>query len=104
MFKTTLFALALMAPSVAVAQEAPLCPTVGLLATTIMEARQANAPMSELLDILTVQTTDPNAIALTEAIIMDAYSRPGFGSPANQQRSIDEFRVDMEFACYSATL
>lgn len=104
MFKTAIFVLAALAPSPTVSQEAPLCPTVGLLAATIMEARQANTPMSELLDILTVQTTDPNAITIIEAIIMDAYSRPGFGSPANQQRSIDEFRVDMEFACYSATL
>src|SRR5690554_2339339 len=104
MFKTAIFVLAALTPSVAEAQGAPLCPTVGLLSAEIMEARQANTPMSELLDILTVQTTDPNAIAIIEAIIMDAYSRPGFGTPANQQRSIDEFRVDMEFACYSATL
>lgn len=102
MFKTAIFVLAALAPSTTVAHEAPLCPTVGLLAATIMEARQANTPMSELLGILTVQTPDPNAIAIAEAIIMEAYRRPGFGSPANQQRSIDEFRVDMEFACYSA--
>ncbi len=104
MFKTALIVLAALAPSVASAQDAPLCPTVGALAASVMEARQANAPMSELIEVMPAEMTDPRANHLTLAIILDAYSRPGFVTRANQQRAIAEFRADVEFSCYSATL
>lgn len=104
MFKSATFVLAALAPSVAMAQDTIVCPTLGLLAESVMEARQEQVPMSELLDLLTAGSSDPIVLGLTRAIIMDAYSRPGFGSPANQQRAIAAFRVDVEFACYEAAL
>lgn len=96
--------LAALAPSVVAAQDAHVCPTLGLLAESVMEARQEQVPMSHLLDLMAAGSSDPIALGLTRAIIMDAYSQPGFLVPANQQRSIAAFRVDVEFACYEATL
>lgn len=97
-------AAVLVAPVEALAEDG--CPAFGNFARAVMDSRQAEVPLSKTLgihekmnkknDVLT-----PALKAYMRRIIMAAYKKPSFQSPANQQRAIDEFVNEVEVGCYN---
>lgn len=94
--KSLLLTVALLGGSPAVAAEDVFCRTFGEVAGTFMKLRQMDAPLSDMIDML----EEGPARALMIEVIMDAYSRPSYSTPSNQQEAIDEFRNDWELQCY----
>ena len=71
------------------------CPIVGKSAENIMEARQLGMAMSEL-----IERAHEQSLTKYKATIMAAYERPRFDGEEYQQKAIDDFRNEMELACY----
>ena len=69
------------------------CAEKGKLAKLIMELRQDNAPMDEMI---AVAKGDKSTIA----IVIEAYDRPRMSVPENQQRAINDFMNDVMLECY----
>ncbi|MES1926533.1 hypothetical protein [Salinisphaera sp. T31B1] len=74
------------------------CRAMSGLAGAIMEQRQANADMGDL--VARAQTTPLPGI--TTAIIRDAYSEPLYSSPVYQQRAVRSFSNDVYATCLDA--
>ena len=94
MFKIIAIIAALAtAPIAASAQiSASQCSNLGEIAENIMILRQNGVPISRLMSEL-----DPEVFG---ALILFAYEQPRYSSPSFQSRAIEEFRNDMETACY----
>jgi len=92
--KHLIFAAALLLTPLAHADQSH-CERVGILATSIMEARQSGAPMSELMKI-----ADGNK--LLQLMVVQAYEEPRFSSDRYQQNATNDFRAEWELACYKA--
>lgn len=69
------------------------CAEKGKLAKLIMELRQDNAPMNEMI---AVAKGDKSTIA----IVIEAYDRPRMSVTENQQREINDFMNDVMLECY----
>lgn len=76
-----------------------VCKKFGDLAESVMEARQKNVPVSEMMKIM---NTDPDFSEIGKMIVIEAYNRPAFSTYEYQSRAIASFRNDMELVCYSA--
>ncbi len=76
------------------------CRTLGEAAELVMTARQANVPMSDLMDI--ANGLEPDAAVLFRAIVQDAYAQSAWSSPSVQASAIADFRNDVERLCYEA--
>ncbi len=103
-------ALAMLAATPALAQgmDAGDCPSLGGMASTIMEARQEGFVMSDLMAIVDVaapQSSDytPEYHAIARSVVIDAYNQPAFRTPEHRARAIVDFRNSVEAICYSAT-
>ena len=66
-----------------------MCRTKAVMAETIMESRQLGVPLDEVLDVLKKREEPVRSLVLT--VILEAYSRPHFSSPAFRQDAIDVF-------------
>lgn len=73
------------------------CASWGRLASKIMELRQDEAPMSNVMEIATGGSTD----ASERNIVMAAYNEPAYGSDAAKQKAVDAFRNKIELQCYT---
>jgi hypothetical protein len=77
------------------------CANMGYLAEVIMQQRQSGMTMSDMVARAEASGEEnPQILDLTRAIIIDAYSRPQYGSPEYQENAISEFRNAVELACY----
>lgn len=72
------------------------CASWGRLASKIMELRQDEAPMSNVMEI----ATDGSPDASERNIVMAAYKEPAYGSDAAKQKAVDAFRNKVELDCY----
>ena len=101
MIRTTLLILALASPAAAQTAESLLiCPTTGKLAQTVMKNRQNGVPMST--HVANILPKEEAARAIVMGIITAAYEVPRFSTPANQRRAVEDFRNEMEVACFRA--
>ena len=69
-----------------------MCKKFGDLAEIIMNARQIEVPISELLEI---SKRDADAV---EAVL-EAYKRPAYSTPEMRKQAARRFRNDMETKC-----
>ncbi len=75
-----------------------LCAGWGGLAAKIMELRQDEAPMSDLMN-----GASSEAISQAQrAVITAAYNEPAYGSTAAKQKAVDAFRNKIELECYKS--
>ena len=92
---------ALMAASAAQAGEPTndeLCAGWGRLAAKVMELRQMDAPMSDLM-----KDADNKEIAEAQrAVIVAAYNEPSYMSKVGKRKAVDAFRNKIELDCYNA--
>lgn len=94
----TLALVAAMAPAAAAATPEEVCPQIGEMAATIMQARQVGVIMS------TAMATVPDNLLHDLAIdlVKKAYAVPQYSVDENRAQAVTEFRNDTELACYTA--
>lgn len=68
------------------------CNGVAVIAKKIMEARQANVPMREMVDI-------GKGIPFDLLMIKDAYKRPRFTTKAYQKNAVQDFENEYYGYC-----
>jgi hypothetical protein len=94
--------------SIAVAQTLPnsfdssVCPMVGSLATTVMTKRQANVPMSDLMQALDKMDQSTPTTRVIKTMTIQAYSVPLFSTDEAKQSEISDFANGVMVACYSS--
>ena len=77
------------------------CVTLGLIAASIMESRQAGKPPSYWMEILSnLNDTPPGTNQFITAIIMSAYDIPRYKTAADRAAAVQEHRSAMEAICY----
>lgn len=94
-----IFTIAMIAAGSAAAAEPTkdeLCAGWGRLAGKIMELRQDEAPMS---DVMKIATSGGNA-DVERAMILEAYKDPAYGSDAAKRKAAEAFRNRIELECY----
>ncbi|KAB2759924.1 hypothetical protein F9K81_00225 [Brucella anthropi] len=75
-----------------------LCAGWGRLAAKVMELRQMDAPMSDLM-----KDADNKEIAKAQrAVIVAAYNEPSYMSKDGKRKAVDTFRNKIELDCYNA--
>jgi len=95
--KRNLFAITfilLIFSSIVSAEEITVCESMGLSAETIMGARQAGLPLSEIMDMI------PDDNVYHETMALWAYEEPVWSTSDNQEKAKREFRDKIELACY----
>lgn len=87
-----LFPLALVAAGLAgqANGDPASCESVGLLAKTVMEARQSGVAMQDVMQ---------GANELTKQLLIAAYEQPPYVSAAGKQRAITNFQNDVYLEC-----
>lgn len=75
-----------------------VCSRIGELAAKVMELRQQEVPMSNLMKI----EVDQSIKAVAQAMIIAAYDEPSFSTEQVRKRTVDEFRNARELDCYKA--
>lgn len=72
------------------------CDAIGILAKSVMSARQGGVPMQ---DILSNGVGSKKVSELTRLLAMAAYDQPRFSTEEHQERAITEFQNQMYLAC-----
>ena len=75
-----------------------LCASFGDVAEVVMQARQMEIPLSEILANIE-EGGDPNG--LIRKVILDAYAKPAYSIPENQQEAAAQFRNHWELQCFT---
>lgn len=75
------------------------CAAWGSLAETTMKARQDGVSLSDLMGA--ADRADPEIGAIIRAMVLTAFEKPRFTTPTVQQRTIADFRNDVELGCYT---
>ncbi|MEM9967584.1 MAG: hypothetical protein AAF755_05730 [Pseudomonadota bacterium] len=98
--KKTCLCIALFIPMTAPfasAQEAGICEQAGNIAEVIMMARQEGVPLSQVVKIAKESFNEEKAV-VDMAVL--AYEQPRYSSAAVKQQTIQDFRNNVELACY----
>lgn len=103
MLKYIITAAAALIASPAAAQSNDFCAALGDLAATALETRYNGGTMSGQIAVIKSIITDPDALAIAQAIIIEAYKAPAHKTPQAQAEAILEFRARWELLCYEAT-
>jgi len=86
-------------PSTLLAQEGEeavaSCASFGDLAVTIMTGRQNGVALSTMMEIAAGND-------IVRSIILSAYDKPRYSTPSVQNETIQDFRNDVELACYNS--
>jgi hypothetical protein len=69
-----------------------VCKVLGMVAGSIMENRQLGIPLSDMLDV--------TPMPLLRQIVLLAYEKPRYYSDEVVREEIQDFRNDVEVACY----
>jgi hypothetical protein len=77
------------------ASTSTFCTVIGDLAEAIMTNRQLGIPMSRMMEI-------NGADDLARLMVMEAYKEPRYSSDEYQRRAVQDFRNEIEVACYQA--
>lgn len=79
-----------------------MCPALGSAAHSVMKARQANAPLSMVMNAI-LEASDKNS-DIYRALVLDAYQEIAFADERNKMRAAYEFQSKWEMACYEGHL
>lgn len=71
------------------------CEMYSSLAETVMEARQAGLPMSDMMDLV----MDGSLRKLTEEFIIEAYKTPRYSSERMKREAVIDFKDDVYHEC-----
>lgn len=85
--------LAILLPTAAMADD-DNCEGVGELAQVVMEVRQSNVPISEVI----------KASPGFKKLILEAYKEPVWSAERNKKEAALKFRNKFELACYQMDL
>ena len=98
--KTAIAAIALLLPSVAIAEPTPheFCTEIAGLAEVIMEGRQNGTPMPAMMDVA-AQGNDTEMNRITEALIIDAFGHPRYSTDRVKQGTIGDFANSAYLSC-----
>lgn len=101
--KTAIAAIALLLPSVAIAEPTPheFCTEIAGLAEVIMEGRQNGTPMPAMMDVA-AQGNDTEMNKITEALIIDAFGHPRYSTERLKQITIGDFSDSAYLSCITA--
>lgn len=66
------------------------CKDVGDIAESLMKARQANVPISKIIE----------KVPKLKGLTLEAYKYPAYSSDKYRTKAIKEFRNRVEIACY----
>lgn len=94
---TCVFALATSAKA---DDAATICKAIGETARLIMERRQADVPMSEMIQAIDGIKGPESVGKFGRELVIMAYQKPDFSVEDNQREAIAEFGNEMELACY----
>jgi len=72
------------------------CDVIGVLAKSVMSARQGGVPLQ---DILSNSGDSKKVNELTRLLAMAAYEQPRFSTEGHQERATTEFQNQMYLAC-----
>jgi len=95
-FIVTLFAIG---TTKVFASETDQCKDWHKIGTVIMNMRQLNAPISDLMQIA---KNNPDFEAIMRVITIEAYDRPRYSTKEMQDNSIKEFANEVYLICYKA--
>lgn len=79
---------------------ASLCPSIGSLASTVMEARQKSIPMSSVLKAVENSDASEEVKELGRQMVVEAYSTGLYNTDIYKNLTIKEFSNKYESACY----
>src|SRR5699024_2916935 len=98
--KTAIAAIALLLPSVAIADPTPheFCTEIAGLAEVIMEGRQNGTPMPAMMNVA-AQGSDKEINSVMEALIIDAFSHPRYSTERVKQSTIGDFADSAYLSC-----
>lgn len=90
----TAFCALLAGPALAEEPKADdhVCKVLGIVAGQIMDNRQAGIPLSDMLEV--------TELPLLKEIVLMAYENPRYYSDEVVREEIQDFRNDVEVACY----
>mgnify|MGYP000040441913 FL=1 len=94
MLKAITLALTLVATPLA-AETKDTCLSVGTLATSVMQARQAGVDLGRAMEI----AGDSSSI---QAMVLMAYGEPRFSTDEYQQNAVADFANTWMLSCYEA--
>ncbi|GGW24093.1 hypothetical protein GCM10011452_09400 [Gemmobacter lanyuensis] len=105
-FITSLVPFALAHPAFPATMEENLqtCKKVGQLAESIMNARQAGATPSKMIEVVITPTMEEDAKSLIMKMITNAFDEPRYNSPKFITRSVQDFRSKAESECLSVVM
>ena len=98
---TALIAPFLMTTGAAQASEQSkdeMCKRWGDLAVKIMDLRQSETPMNEVMKVADVK----DGASVTRQIITWAYEQPSYSTKSIRERTIAEFRNRVELECFKS--
>ncbi|RRD21590.1 hypothetical protein ECB98_23625 [Brucellaceae bacterium VT-16-1752] len=75
-----------------------MCKRWGDLAVKIMDLRQSETPMNEVMKVADVK----DGASVTRQIITWAYEQPSYSTKSIRERAIAEFRNRIELQCYKS--
>lgn len=98
--KTAIAAIAMLLPVSAIAEPTPheFCTEIAGLAEVIMEGRQNGTPMHAMMDVA-ARGSDPVMNSATETLVIDAFSRPRYGTEQYKQMTISDFADSAYLSC-----
>jgi hypothetical protein len=77
------------------------CKSVGEYSRSVMKNRQADVPMSDMMEVLDRKHDAPEGVKnVARKMIILAYEQPDFSTEENQKEAIAEFGNEAELACY----
>lgn len=74
------------------------CESLSQAAESIMKRRQEGVSMVTQMKL--TEKMQPEVRDLTRSLITEAYSKPRYSTPSNQQRASEDFRDEFAVACY----
>lgn len=77
------------------------CEGFGRLAEELMVARQMGVPMSRVMEVAEAAWGDEDVNLLRQMVVL-AYEVPRYATDEYQRRAIEDYRNEVELACYQA--
>lgn len=91
--------MGLSIPTGFAAEPEEVCPSIGEMAASIMQARQGGTIMSTAMGLV---PADNILRDLAVDLVKKAYAVPQYSVEENRNRAVIEFRNDTELACYTS--
>lgn len=86
--------------SAGIYSDGTFCGSRAELAAVVMDGRQSGRPLSSVMQrVAGAKDTPPAVREDARAMVLDAYSRPRFSTPAYQKRAVVEFSNEYYRSC-----